>query len=210
MPTDDPPASALGPWSVTASRHVLRDRWISVRADDCLTAEGARVAPFYVLEYPDWVQVVAIDTADRLILIRQYRHGSGEVILELPCGGMEATDADPVAAARRELVEETGYGGGEWRLVGSGRPNAANQANRSHVILATGVMLVGVPVEEPSERVEVVRLIVAEAVELALTGGLPQVLHVAALAMALTPIGRWSPPTTDVDQSRVTPPPATC
>lgn len=210
MSTDDPAASALVPWSVTASRQVLRDRWISVRADECMTAEGIAIASFYVLEYPDWVQVVAIDMEDRLVLVRQYRHGSGEISLELPSGGVEPADADPVAAARRELAEETGYGGGDWRLIGSGRPNAANQTNRFHVVLATGVTLVGTPAADPSEQVEVVRLPVAKGVELALTGGLPQAMHVATLAMALTPIGRWSAPASRADESRVTPPPATC
>jgi len=95
---------------VTRSRHVYRDRWISVRADDCVTASGVEVKPFYVLEYPDWVHVVAVDRYDHILLVRQYRHGLGEVSLELPGGMMDRMDVDPVAAGMRELLEETGTG----------------------------------------------------------------------------------------------------
>ena len=69
--------SRLQPWTVRSSRRVLHDRWISVRADDCVTAEGAEVSPFYVLEYPDWVNVVALDDENHVLLVRQYRHGLG-------------------------------------------------------------------------------------------------------------------------------------
>lgn len=187
----DDTGSLLRPWTVASSRHLLRDRWISLRADDCVTAGGATVAPFYVLEYPDWVQVVAIDADERLILVRQYRHGAAAAMLELPCGGIEPDDADPLAAARRELAEETGHGGGDWRIVASLWPNPANQTNRLHVALATGVRTVVKPASHPSEELELVRLPVGEVVALALAGGLPQAMHVAALALALTAIGRW-------------------
>lgn len=193
MPADAPTAVTPGPWSVAASRHVVRDRWISVRADDCVTALGVSVAPFYVLEYPDWVQIVAIDTDDRLVLVRQYRHGAARIMLELPCGGVELADRDPVAAARRELAEETGYGSGEWRLVGTLWPNPANQTNRSRIVLATGVRPMTTPVADAGEELEVIQVPVPEAVALALAGELPQAMHVAALATALTPLGRWTP-----------------
>ncbi len=106
MPTDDRFAPA--PWTVERSFHVVKDRWISLRADTCRTREGVSIDPFYVLEYPDWVQIVAIDEDDKLILVEQYRHGLEIISLELPTGGMEAQDGDPLSAARRELAEENG------------------------------------------------------------------------------------------------------
>jgi hypothetical protein len=69
----------LLPWRVKASRHIHKDRWISVRADDCITADGVDVSPFYVLEYPDVVLVLAITADNQIILVRQYRHGLGDV-----------------------------------------------------------------------------------------------------------------------------------
>ena len=65
-------------WTVTHSRYVLTDRWLSVRADSCRTAAGQVVEPYCVFEYPDWVNVVALTDAQEVILVRQYRHGIGK------------------------------------------------------------------------------------------------------------------------------------
>lgn len=180
----------LPPWRVEASRHVIDHRWLRVRADDCVTAEGVRIAPFFVTEPPDWVIVIAIDADDRLVLVDQYRHGWAVTSRELPTGAIDPKDADPIAAARRELLEETGYGGGEWRLVATLAPNPATQSNRCHAVLASGVSVIAEPHDEPTERLRLLVLPVAEALALARGGGMVQAMHVAALAVTLP--DRWS------------------
>lgn len=180
----------LPAWQVVASRLVIDDPWLRVRADDCVTAEGVRIAPFFVTEHPDWAIVVAIDEQDCLLLVDQYRHGWGVTSRELPTGAIDPEDADPFAAGQRELLEETGYGGGEWRLVATLAPNPSNQSNRCYAILATGVRKLAEPQDEPTERLRLVRLPVEEAVATARGGGIVQAMHVAALAMALPE--RWS------------------
>ncbi|ANY83001.1 hypothetical protein BB934_32835 (plasmid) [Microvirga ossetica] len=115
----------LLPWRVKASRHIHKDRWISVRADDCVTADGVDVAPFYVLEYPDVVLVLAITANDQVVLVRQYRHGLGEVTTEFPGGIIDPSDPDPIAAAARELADETGYFSDDLRIVGQLSAGAA-------------------------------------------------------------------------------------
>lgn len=182
-----PPA----PWTAERSVHVLRDRWISVRADDCRTRDGVAIAPFYVLEYPDWVQVVAIDEADRVILAEQYRHGLGIISLELPTGGVEPQDADPVAAGRRELLEETGYEAETWRHVVSLAPNPALQSNRCHAVLALGARRVGMPRNDPTERTRLRHVPVQDVIRLLREGAIVQAMHVAALTMAFADLGRW-------------------
>ena len=181
----------LPAWTVASSTHVLKDRWISVRADTCRTVEGTELSPFYVLEYPDWVQIVAMDHQDNVVLIEQYRHGLGIISLELPTGAMAPEDRDPIAAAQRELAEETGLSADSWRHIATLAPNPANQNNRCHVILALGTRLSSVPDDDPTERVRVVRVTADEAVRLARSGAIVQAMHVAALALALTEIGRW-------------------
>jgi 8-oxo-dGDP phosphatase len=180
----------LQPWKVRGSKHVLRDRWISVRADDCVTAEGVELSPFYLLEYPDWVNVVAIDAEDHVILVRQYRHGLGRMSLELPSGGRDL--GEPVLeAAARELFEETGYGSQRaLTLVASLSPNPASHTNFAHTVLAEEAAIVGAPQPDATEVIEVERVPCAKAVELALSGGILHTGHVTALLLGLRAAGK--------------------
>src|SRR3981081_726450 len=99
----------LLPWQIKASHVIHRDRWISLRADDWVTESGVEIAPYYVLEYRDWVHVVAITPSREVVLVRQYRHAIGEVSTEIPAGALDPGETDSLAAAARELREETGY-----------------------------------------------------------------------------------------------------
>ena len=96
-------------WTVRRSRTVLADRWIHVNADAVEDARGNLLDPYYTLESPDWVSVVALTDAEELVLVRLYRHGLRALSLELPAGAVDPGDADPLAAGRRELLEETGH-----------------------------------------------------------------------------------------------------
>jgi 8-oxo-dGTP pyrophosphatase MutT (NUDIX family) len=163
------------------------------RADDCLTVEGARIAPFYVLEYPDWVQVVDLDDEDHVLLVEQYRHGLGLASLELPAGGVEPADAGPLQAAARELLEETGFTASDWRYIGALSPNAASHNNRTHIVLALGARPEQGPEDNPAERMNIIRLPAAEVIGRVMAGEIVQAMHVASLAMALTAVGKWAP-----------------
>lgn len=177
-----------GKWRVTASRYVHKDRWIALRADTCVTDDGVEVGPYYVLEYPDWVEVVALDADDNLLLVRQYRHGIGDFTLELPAGGMDAAETDPCAAAARELLEETGCAG-VMTWVGEARPNAGTHANRVHTVLARDVVQMAEPKDDPAERVERLWVTAAEALRMALAGELVVGMQVASLLRALAHAG---------------------
>ena len=76
-------------WRVVRSEMLLKDRWVELRADDCVTSAGIKIGPYYVLSYPDWVHVVALTSASSLILVRQYRHAVGDCTLELPGGAVD-------------------------------------------------------------------------------------------------------------------------
>ncbi|AYG58559.1 NUDIX hydrolase [Rhizobium jaguaris] len=194
LATNSPDSADLPPWQVKSSTHLLHDRWLKVRADACVTAEGVEIAPYYVLEYPDWVGVVAIDAEDNIYLVQQYRHGLGVVSLELPGGAMDASDANPIEAATRELREETGLSASEWEYVGALAPNPATHSNLSHIVLARNVEISAKPADDPTERIRLVRMPIRQAIGLALKGRMIQVIHVAALTLALHKAGKWDAP----------------
>ena len=181
-------------WKLVKSEYVLQDRWLSLRADTCQLPSGHTVAPYYVLEYPTWVNVVALTPDHHVVLVRQYRHGIQQTVVELPCGTVEATDTSPLAAVQRELLEETGYAGAHLVETGRLSPNAANHTNWTYCFLATGVELVAAPMTDDTEHVETVLMPLSEVVGLACQGGLLQALHVGALFFVLHALGKlWLP-----------------
>lgn len=200
MNSTDTPISMLSdpvdlpPWQVSSSAYLHRDRWLKVRADDCVTAEGVEIAPYYVLEYPDWVEVIALDAEDNIYLIQQYRHGLGVVALELPGGAVDTSDASPIEAAARELREETGLTAADWEYVGSLAANPATHTNLCHIVLARNVQLTATPADDPTERIRLIRMPIRQAVAMALEGKMIQVIHVAALTLGLHKAGKWDAP----------------
>lgn len=176
---------ALRPWTVRASRRLIRDRWISLRADHCVTQRGAELDPYYVLEYPDWVHVVALDEEDRLLFVRQYRHGAGVVSLELPGGMMDPDESDPLVTGARELLEETGHAAASFRHLTRLSPNPASHANAVHVLLAERARFVKPPSLDATEDIAVELVPWREALELALAGEMINAQHVGLLMIAL-------------------------
>jgi ADP-ribose pyrophosphatase len=177
-------------WQLVQSTSLLQDRWLSLRADTCKLPNGRTAAPYYVLEYPSWVNVVALTPDDQVVLVRQYRHGIRQTVVELPAGTVEPSDASPLAAMQRELVEETGYAGEVWRETGRLSPNTANHTNLTYCFVATGINQVAEPVLDDTEQLETVLMPLTEMIDVASRGGLLQALHMASLFLALQALGR--------------------
>ena len=172
-------------WRTLSSRPVIRDRWIDVRADRCLTPSGAEISPYYVLAYPDWVQVVALTPERGLVLVRQYRHAVGACVLELPGGGVEGGEGDVEEAARRELAEETGFTSGRWEKVSALYANPATHTNRVHAFLALDAVAgQGQRLDRGEEGLQVCVMPFDEVVQ-GLGGGLlGQAMQVSAVLLA--------------------------
>ena len=173
----------LRPWTTLESRPILSDRWINVLAEKCQTPEGGEVAPYYVLDYPDWVHVVALTPEGRIILTRQYRQGVRAFSIELPGGTLHSGES-PAEAGARELAEETGYVGEPGQILATNWVNAASHRNSVHTVLIHGVIKTCTPHADPAEIVDAFEVPWAEAMELALRGGIQAALHVASVLLA--------------------------
>lgn len=154
-------------WKVLTSEYLARKPWFTVRHESLELPDGRRIPDYYVLEYPDWINVIAITRDGRFVFVDQYRHGLGETSYETPAGVSEPSDGSMLAAAQRELAEETGYGGGEWRLLMTVSANPSTHSNLTHCFLATGVEKIGEQHLDPTEDLRVHLLTRAEVLELA-------------------------------------------
>jgi ADP-ribose pyrophosphatase len=142
------------PWRLVESHYAYRDRWLSLRSDTVRLPGGKTLAPYHVIEAADWVNVVAISEAGNIVLVEQYRHAVQHTMLEIPAGHVDPQEL-PEAAVRRELLEETGYGGGTWHELGALHPAASRFNNQVHSYLALDVRKVGEPRREASEDIRV-------------------------------------------------------
>ena len=142
-------------WIILASEYLLQSKWLNVRKDKVRMPKGVELDDFYILEYPDWINVIAITEEGDFVLERQYRHGTQTVEYEI-CAGVIEEGEEPIVAAQRELYEETGFGGGEWSLYCVTAPNPAAMTNRNYTFLAKGVKQISSQHLERTEDIDVI------------------------------------------------------
>ena len=125
-------------WKILESTYISRRPWMTARLDKVQLPDGRINPEYWVLEFPDWVNVIAITKDGKMVMVRQYRHALGITEYEL-CAGVMEDGETPLEAAKRELMEETGFGGGEWMEYMTICANPSNHTNLARTFLATGV-----------------------------------------------------------------------
>ncbi len=171
-------------WTVLESEEMFRCRPFVVHRRRSRSETIDRIDDFFVLEARDWANVVPLTPAGEIVCVRQFRHGIGDFTLEVPAGLIDPHDPSPVAAAERELREETGYRCAAIVPIGELQPNPALFTNRCHVFLATGVEYEGAPQWDPNEEMEIELVKAVDLPELVRTGRIRNALTVAALHLA--------------------------
>jgi 8-oxo-dGTP pyrophosphatase MutT (NUDIX family) len=134
---------------------------------------------FYVIESRDWVNIIPLTGDHQVVMIRQYRHGSRGVALEIPGGLVDSRDA-PRKAAARELLEETGYRAKKWLRIGEVNPNPALFNNRCYTFLAQDVQKIADPMFDQTEDIETVLIPLANISGLILKGEIDHAMVIAA------------------------------
>jgi len=177
--TDAPP-----PWTRFGSRHGEDLTIFRIRHDELENPRTGERMERVICETPAWVNVVALTDAQELVLVQQFRFGSGRNSIEIP-GGMVDPGEEHGAAGRRELLEETGYSSGRWTYLGHVEPNPALQDNLCHHWLAEGVARTAEPALDPGEDIRVQTLPLDEARRRIHAGEIAHSLTVTALSRVL-------------------------
>jgi ADP-ribose pyrophosphatase len=146
------------PWSVIESVSEGDYRVFQLRRDRALNPRTGTAHDFFVLESPDWVNVIPVTVDREVVMVRQYRHGVKDFTLEIPGGIMDPEDLDPAQAALRELREETGYWSEDLRHLGTVQAQPALQNNLCHTFLALNAVCVAEPSPDSGEDLNVVTI----------------------------------------------------
>lgn len=167
-------------WKTLSSEYLIKRPWLTARRDKVQLPDGRILDEYYVLEYPTWVNVIAITKEGDMVLVRQYRHALGRTNFELVAGVLEKGE-DPLVAAQRELLEETGYSGGEWKELMQLSANSSTMTNLTHCFLAEGVEKTALQNLDASEDLEVYVFSQEEVKQKLQQGDFIQALMVAPL-----------------------------
>jgi 8-oxo-dGDP phosphatase len=137
-------ATAAGPrdeaqcWPVASSAELARGRLLTLRRDDVRMPDGSQAGREFI-EHPGSVAVVALDEADRILLIRQYRHPAGALLWEIPAGLRDVSGEPAWTTAERELLEETGYRAADWRVLADFFSSPGCSTEKLRIFLARGL-----------------------------------------------------------------------
>ena len=171
----------IKPWQKVSSQPIGDFRVFTLRSDRVISPRTRQTQDVYVIDCPNWVNVIAVTPDRHLVMIEQYRHGSTTVELEIPGGMMDPKDASPAAAGLRELREETGYAGENPRLLGRIFPNPAIMSNTCFTVMVENCRCRH-PVQFDHGEDLVTRLVpIADLPKLVATGKIKHSLVVVAL-----------------------------
>lgn len=176
-------------WKVIKSEKLFSEQWLSVRKDICELPNGKKHSSYYILEYPDWATAFAVTEDNKVLLVKQYRHGLGVVSIELP-GGVIDNGENPVTAVARELMEETGYEFESIEPIGKIAPNPATSNNYMHMFLAKGGKKIKEQTLDETEDMEVLVTSMEEVKELVRENKIVQALHTTCIFYALERLGQ--------------------
>jgi 8-oxo-dGTP pyrophosphatase MutT (NUDIX family) len=175
-------------WKTLSSKYVHQGPWATLRADKCEMPDGTIVDEYFVLEYPNWANAVALTKDNKIIMVRQYRHAADIVSLEIP-GGVIEDGENPEEGMRRELLEETGYQFDKVELISTVYANPSTANNKTFCYLATGGKKVQEQQLDEHEEITVHEYTIDDVKEFLAENKIAQSLHCTGLFYALMKLG---------------------
>jgi len=175
-------------WKVLESEYLHKQDWLTIRKDKCQLPNGNIIPAFYVNEYPEWVNAFAVTDDNKVIMVKQYRHGISSIETELP-GGVAEEGETPEQAVRREIKEETGYEFDSLEYLGKVCANPSTTNNFTHLFLARGGKKVTDQKLDESEEIEVLFLSLDEVKSLVRENKMMQSLHLNGIMYAMIRLG---------------------
>lgn len=190
-------------WEEVRMEHIVQDEWIDFRRSAWKFPDGSVFEPFYSYSRRDYVVIVASDTGGNYLCVKQFRPGIKQVTTEFPAGGIERKDGkeygssqnsgnvqdisaeDALEAAKRELLEETGYESDEWSPLLTIPSNATIADNYAHIFMAKNCRKVSGQDLDDTEFLNVVKLPAEKIEKMIETGQFQQAIHITAWLLAL-------------------------
>lgn len=169
----------IKPWKCVHSKLNQSFRVFSIRTDTAVSPRTGLEHEFYIIESNDWINIIPLTNDNQVVMVKQYRHGSKGITLEIPGGLVDPGDT-PEKAASRELLEETGYQAKELIKIGEVNPNPALFCNRCHTFLARDLKKVSEPKPDQTEDIEVTLIPLKNIPELILKGKIDHAIVISA------------------------------
>ena len=184
-------------WEEVKTEHIVQDEWIDFRKTSFRFPDGNIFEPFYTYSRRDYVVIVASDEDGNYLCVRQFRQGIREVTVEFPAGGIERNDGkeygerseaaveDALAAAKRELQEETGYRSDDWEHLLSIPSNATIADNYAHIFVAKNCQKLSDQSLDPMEFLNVEKYTAEQIEKMIYEGRFKQIAHVMAWLLSV-------------------------
>lgn len=156
-------------WKVNNTEKLIDNRWLTVRKESVDLPNGEHIEDFYSVTIPDAVAIVAIADDKKIVLKKEYKHATGEELIEVPAGMFEPEEKDGLAVAKRELLEETGYTSEEWEYLGDTVESSSKLTNRMHIYLAMNCKKIAEQSLDKTEELDVMVIPFEKAIEMVMT-----------------------------------------
>lgn len=175
-------------WKTLSSKYIYDDRWFRARADSCQFPDGRIIEPYYIVELPDWCNVILVTKDERVILVRQYRYPIDTATYELP-GGVIEKNEDPKLAAKREMEEETGYTSDDIEFLMKLSPNPAVNNNTAYFFLVRNAVPTVSTNPDLFEDIDIVSFSKEEIIAFVQENQMPHGVQVGPMYAAMVQLG---------------------